>query len=99
MMATTIKITGTALEKHGNIHGKTATKMMRMIVNKMATHDNNYYNKEENDGTNSGTNNGNQEGKKACKFINKGKKQQQKCKSMIRTKWQQQLTNSTNSCS
>ena len=40
-------ITVTALEKHGNIHGKSATTMMRMMVNKMATHDNNYCNKEE----------------------------------------------------
>ncbi len=62
--------------------------MMRMMVNKMATHDNNYCNKEEKDGTNNGTNNCNQEGKKANKLINEGEKQQQKCESMIRTKWQ-----------
>ena len=43
------------MKKHDNIHGKSATTMMRMMVNKMATHDNNYYNKEENNGTNNGT--------------------------------------------
>ena len=79
-------ITGTALEKYSNSNGKSATTMMRMMVNKMATHDNNYYNKEENDGTNNGTNNGNQEGKKACKLINEDNKQQQKCESIMRTK-------------
>ncbi len=40
-------ITVIAFEKHGNIHGKSATTMMRMMANMMATHDNNYFNKEE----------------------------------------------------
>ena len=66
-------INGTALEKHSNIHGKSATTIMRMMVIKMATYDNNYYNKEENNDTNNGIKNGSKQGKKAYKCINEDK--------------------------